>query len=69
MEVVAVVGENIGNNFGIRSRIFNTIEENGVRLLASAFGTSLTTVSFVTTVGEANRAIALLHKELIETSD
>ena len=69
VEVVAVVGENIGNNFGIRSRIFNTLEENGVRLLASAFGTSLTTVSFVTTVGEANRAIALLHKELIETSD
>lgn len=66
VEVVAVVGENIGDSFAIRSRIFNTLEDNGIPLLASAFGTSLTTVSFVTPAGMANQAIALLHHELVE---
>lgn len=67
VEVVAVVGENIGDSFNIRSRIFNTLEDNDIPVLASAFGTSLTTVSFVTAPGRANEAIALLHKELVET--
>lgn len=66
VEVVAVVGENIGDSFAIRSRIFNTLEDNGIPLLASAFGTSLTTVSFVTPAGMANQAITLLHHELVE---
>lgn len=66
VEVVAVVGENIGRNFQVRSRIFNTLDNGGIHVMAAAYGNSLTTVSFVTAPDEANNAMSLLHKELIE---
>lgn len=66
VEVVAVVGENIGQNFAVRSRIFNAVAAADIEMLAAAYGNSLTTVSFVVASGKAQEAIAVLHKNLIE---
>lgn len=66
VETVAAVGENIGNNFAVRSKIFNTLETGGIEVLAAAYGTSPTTVSFVVPKGKADKAMKFLHKNIIE---
>lgn len=66
---VAVVGENIGDNFAVRSKIFNTLEDEGINILSAAYGTSPTTVSFVTTAEEAEKAMTALHHVMIEDNN
>ncbi len=61
MSTVAVVGEGMKDIKGLKARLMNTLQRNGVKILASSEGNYDTTTSFVVSEKDTVAAIAALH--------
>jgi aspartokinase/homoserine dehydrogenase 1 len=64
LSIIAIVGENILEIPSIEKRIFRTIAENNIPMMAAASGMSQTTITFATPSEHVQCALAALHSEL-----
>lgn len=63
LSIIAIVGENILEIPSIEKRIFKSIAENNIPMLASASGTSQTTITFATPTEYVKQALTTLHSQ------
>jgi len=63
LSIIAIVGENILEIPSIEKRIFRTIAENNIPMMAAASGMSQTTITFATSSEFVQKALAALHSE------
>ena len=61
LATLAVVGDNIRSDTRIKARLFNTLQRDGIDVLASSTGSSQTTISFVIPEQDVTRALRLAH--------
>lgn len=59
--IVAIVGDNIRKTTGICARTINTLQRNGINVLAASEGSSKTTVSIVINQERVAEAMPLIH--------
>lgn len=66
LEIVAVVGANMKGQIGLCGRIFSTLGDNKINILAIAQGSSEKNISFVIDGKDTKLALNSLHKEFLE---
>ena len=64
LAVVSVVGRNFLHQTGVAGRVFGALRE--INLLMVSFGASDINLSFVVEASDADTAVRLLHRELLE---
>ncbi|MCM1291606.1 MAG: aspartate kinase [Prevotella sp.] len=62
LATLALVGENIHTLPRVKGRLFNTLQRDGIDVLASSAGASQTTISFVIAEADVTRALQLAHQ-------
>jgi aspartokinase/homoserine dehydrogenase 1 len=66
LEIVAIIGENMRGIPGISGRLFQSIGEEGINVLAIAQGSSERNISFVIDMQDRRRALNVIHREFLE---
>lgn len=69
LATLAIVGENIRSDSRVKGRVFNTLQRDGIEVLASSTGSSQTTVSFVISEHDVTRALQLAHSSFFGTRE
>ena len=65
LEIVAIIGENMRGTPGIAGKLFSTLGENEINILAIAQGSSERNVSFVIRKDETEKALNVIHKSFL----
>jgi aspartokinase/homoserine dehydrogenase 1 len=66
LEIVAIIGENMRGIPGISGRLFRSIGEEGINVLAIAQGSSERNISFVIDMKDRQHAVNVIHREFLE---
>ena len=66
LEIIAVVGENMRGTPGISGRLFSSLGEAGINVLAIAQGSSERNISFVINRSDRTAALNVVHKAFLE---
>lgn len=66
LEIVAIIGENMRGIPGISGRLFRSVGEEGINVLAIAQGSSERNISFVIDMKDRQRALNVIHHEFLE---
>ena len=66
LAVISVVGRHFLHQTGVAGRVFGALRE--INLLMVSFGASDINLSFVVKQADADTAVRLLHRELLETA-
>lgn len=69
LATLAVVGESIRKMPRITGRLFNTLQRDGVEVLASSSGGSQTTISFVIKESDVTQALRLAHASIFNDAN
>lgn len=64
LATIAAVGDELGKTPGIGSRIINTLERNGIKVIAGSEGSSKTTVTIVVEEADSDNALRIVHSTL-----
>jgi aspartate kinase len=64
--LVAVVGDGLGQAVGVAGQVFQALGAAGVNVRAISYGATETNLQAVVREGDANRAVAALHRALFE---
>jgi len=67
LEIIAIIGENMRGTPGIAGKLFSTLGENSINILAIAQGSSERNVSFVIKKDQTTKALNVIHKSFLET--
>ncbi len=67
LSLVAVVGEGMRHTPGISGRVFNTLGQNGINVVAIAQGSSERNISFIVDDKNIHCALNALHKEFFKS--
>ena len=62
VSTIAIVGENMKHMSGIAARLFNTLERNGISVLASSHSSSGINLSFTVSSDSLKEALILSHE-------
>ncbi|MDX9799896.1 MAG: aspartate kinase [Spirochaetia bacterium] len=65
LEIIAIIGENMRGTPGIAGKLFNTLGENSINVLAIAQGSSERNLSFVISKDETKKALNAIHKSFL----
>ena len=65
LEIIAIIGENMRGTPGIAGKLFSTLGENSINVLAIAQGSSERNISFVIKKEETVRALNVIHKSFL----
>lgn len=65
LEIVAIIGENMRGTPGIAGKLFSTLGDNNINILAIAQGSSERNVSFVIRKDETEKALNVIHKSFL----
>jgi aspartokinase/homoserine dehydrogenase 1 len=65
LEIIAVIGENMKGMKGISGKLFSSLGDNDINILAIAQGSSERNISFVIENKDKNKAINTIHKTFI----
>ncbi len=65
LEIIAIIGENMRGTPGIAGKLFNTLGENSINVLAIAQGSSERNLSFIIKKEETVKAINAIHKTFL----
>ncbi len=65
LEIVAVIGENMNGTPGISGRLFSSLGEKGINILAIAQGSSERNISFVLHRKDRDKAVNTVHKAFL----
>lgn len=66
LEIIAVIGENMRGTPGISGRLFSSLGEQDINILAIAQGSSERNISFVIDRTEKGKALNTIHKAFLE---
>lgn len=64
LATVAVVGQNMLLNIETTKQIYDTLHQNGIKVITSTKGASRSSISFIVELSSMRRAIELLHSSL-----
>ncbi len=64
--ILAIVGENIGDISSIGPRIFNSLQRQGIEVLASSHGASSSNHAYVVDADDTNHALQAVHEIFFE---
>ncbi len=62
LSTIAVVGENMKNNIGVMGKLFGTLGENGISVIACAQGGFQTNISFIISSKDLPKALNVIHE-------
>ncbi|MBI9096836.1 MAG: aspartate kinase [Spirochaetaceae bacterium] len=65
LEIIAVIGENMKGMTGISGKLFSSLGDSGINILAIAQGSSERNISFVIESSDKNTALNTIHKTFI----
>ncbi len=65
LEIIAIIGDNMQGTPGIAGKLFSTLGENTINILAIAQGSSERNISFVVKKEEAEKAINVIHNSFL----
>ena len=65
LEIIAIIGENMRGTPGIAGKLFSTLGDNEINILAIAQGSSERNVSFVIKKEETEKALNVIHKSFL----
>ena len=65
VSVLAVVGAGMRGTPGVAGRVFGTLGDDRINIIAIAQGSSELNISFVVHAGDERRAVQVLHDELV----
>ena len=65
LEIIAIIGENMRGTPGMAGKLFSTLGENEINILAIAQGSSERNVSFVINKDETEKALNVIHKSFL----
>lgn len=66
LEIVAVIGENMKGIPGISGKLFSSLGDAGINVLAIAQGSSERNISFVISAEDTKAALTVIHKSFLE---
>ena len=66
LEIIAIIGENMKGTPGIAGKLFSTLGNNNINVLAIAQGSSERNVSFVIQKNETEKALNVIHNSFLE---
>ena len=61
LEIIAVIGENMRGRPGLAGKVFSSLGEIGINVLAIAQGSSELNISFVIRSSDTKRAVTGIH--------
>lgn len=61
LATIAIVGDNIRQEKGLGARIINTVQRDGIEVVASSWGVSDTTITLVVSLDKLQRTMQLIH--------
>ena len=67
--IISVVGTGMIHTHGVAGRVFGTLGENGVNVIAIAQGSSEVSISLVVDVQSVQKAVSALHTLIEKVSD
>lgn len=65
LEIIAIIGENMRGTPGMAGKLFSTLGENKINILAIAQGSSERNVSFVINKEDTEKALNVIHKSFL----
>jgi len=69
LSLIAVVGEEMRHTSGVSGRVFSTLGENNINVIAIAQGSSERNISFIVDDEDVNQALKALHSEYFDKND
>lgn len=69
LATIAIVGDNLRANKGLDSRVSHTLARGGVDVLASASGSSATTIAMVVRLDDLQESMRLVHSLLFDRNE
>ena len=66
LEIVAIIGENMKGRPGISGKLFSSLGDAGINVLAIAQGSSERNISFVISASDTKQALTVIHKTFLE---
>lgn len=61
LATIAIVGDNMRHEAGIAGKLSDTLDRNGIDVIAFAHGASETTISFVVEIKNERKALSVIH--------